>query len=96
MDTLGFSKRGFNLDLINLHVSGGLVGQEGHQFFDQLLEGWRGGVFVPEHGDFMGDQGVVGNVYSHGDKSTVSGPKKDLPQLAVKRVKKLAISLQVL
>ena len=70
MNAFGLSQRCLNFDFLDSYVTGSFISQKSDEFFDQQPKGWRWGVLIPKHGDFVGNQWVVGNMDSHDTKST--------------------------
>jgi hypothetical protein len=47
------------------NIASCLIGEESDEFVGQFAENGRRGRFVPQHCQFVGDEGVVGNYHSH-------------------------------
>jgi hypothetical protein len=52
---------------MDLHFTRCFVRKERHQFFDEMSEDLRVGVLIAENRQFMGDEWMIGDDYSHGD-----------------------------
>ena len=66
----GRRDRRLDLERLDAHVAGGLVGQQRDQLVDQAPEGRRVGALVAQVGQLVRDQLVVGDVHAHAAKLT--------------------------
>jgi magnesium transporter len=57
--------RGLDLDLLDAHVARRLVGEEGQQLLGELPEHRRRCALVAQHGQLVGDEGMIGHVHAH-------------------------------
>ena len=57
---------------LDAHVAGGLVGQQRDELVGEPAEGRGVGALVPQGGQLVGDQRVVGDVGAHGRKPSAS------------------------
>lgn len=55
----GRTDGGFDLDRFYTDMSGRFVSQQCHELIDEPAEGWRIGVLVPQHGEFVFHQRVI-------------------------------------
>ena len=59
-----------DLDRLDPHVARRLVGEQRHELFGELPEHRRRGALVPQDRELVGDERVVGDVYTHRLEST--------------------------
>ena len=65
MDAYRGADRGANGERLNAHLAGGLVGEQRHQFVGEAPKSGGVGPFIAESGQFVGNQWVVCNMYTH-------------------------------
>src|SRR5699024_3062296 len=65
-DPRGRGDRGFDRNLFGADISGGLIGKQRHELIGEVSKHRGAGMYIAQHSEFVGNQGMVYDVKAHG------------------------------